>query len=88
MVWGRAAVSSAGAATRGRIGHVNVSVTQQVYAHRSDGLDQAMAEKLADLIQSYTDSSEADAARLITDLVTDLVTGGASAAETGLKGPT
>ena len=42
-----------------------------------------MAQKLGDLIQSSTDSGEAKAARLVTDLVT----GGTSAAEMGLSHP-
>ena len=40
-----------------------------------------MAQKLGDLIQSSTDSGEAKAARLVTDLVT----GGTLAAEMGLS---
>ena len=66
-----------------RIGHANMSVTLQIYAHRSQGRDQAMAQKLGDLIQSSTDSGEAKAARLVTDLVT----GGTLAAEMGLSHP-
>ena len=66
-----------------RIGHANMSVTLQIYAHRSQGRDQAMAQKLGDLIQSSTDSSEVKAARLVTDLVT----GGTLAAEMGLSHP-
>ena len=66
-----------------RIGHANMSVTLQIYAHRSQGRDQAMAQKLGDLIQSSTDSSEVKAARLVTDLVT----GGTLAAELGLSHP-
>ena len=42
-----------------------------------------MAQKLGDLIQSSTDSGEAKAARLVTDLVT----GGTLAAELGLSNP-
>lgn len=67
-----------------RIGHANMSVTLQIYAHRSHGRDQAMAQKLGDLIQSSTDAGEAKAARLVTDLVT----GGLFAPEFGLSGPT
>ena len=62
-----------------RIGHANMSVTLQIYGHRSHGRDQAMAQNLGDLIQSATDVGEAKAARLVTDLVT----GGASALEMG-----
>ena len=47
-----------------------MSVTLQIYAHRSQGRDQAMAQKLGDLIQSSADSGEAKAARLVMDLVT------------------
>ena len=53
-----------------RIGHANMSVTLQIYGHRSHGRDQAMAQNLGDLIQSATDVGEARAARLVTDLVT------------------
>ena len=42
-----------------------------------------MAQKCGDLIQSSTDSGEAKAARLVTDLVT----GGTLAAEMGLSHP-
>jgi len=63
-----------------RIGHANMSVTLQIYGHRSHGRDQAMAQNLGDLIQSATDVGEARAARLVTDLVT----GATSAAEMGL----
>ena len=42
-----------------------------------------MAQRLGDLIQSSTDSGEAKAARLVTDLVT----GGTLAAEMGLSHP-
>ena len=66
-----------------RIGHANMSVTMQIYGHRSHGRDQAMAQNLGDLIQSATDVSEARAARLVTDLVT----GATSAAEMGLTDP-
>lgn len=66
-----------------RIGHANMSVTLQIYAHRSHGRDQAMAQKLGDLIQSSTDAGETKAARLVTDLVT----GGLLAPELGLRGP-
>ena len=64
-----------------RIGHANMSVTLQIYGHRSHGRDQAMAQNLGDLIQSATDVGEAKAARLVTDLVT----GGTSSAEMGLN---
>ena len=37
---------------RDRIGHANISVTLQIYAHRSHGRDQAMAQKLGDLSRS------------------------------------
>ena len=47
-----------------RIGHANMSVTLQIYAHRSQGRDQAMAQKLGDLIQMSTDSGEAKATSL------------------------
>jgi len=66
-----------------RIGHANMSVTLQIYGHRSHGRDQAMAQNLGDLIQSATDVGEARAARLVTDLVT----GATSAAEMGLTDP-
>jgi site-specific recombinase XerD len=35
-----------------RIGHANMSVTLQIYTHRSHGRDKAMAQELGDLIQS------------------------------------
>jgi len=53
-----------------RIGHANMAVTLQIYTHRSHGRDQGMAQQLGELIQSATDSGQAKAARLVTDLVT------------------
>jgi integrase len=66
-----------------RIGHANMSVTLQIYGHRSHGRDQAMAQDLGELIQSATGLGEAKAARLVTDLVT----GGTPGAKMGLRGP-
>ena len=40
-----------------RIGHANTSITLQVYAHRSTGLDRSIAEKMSQLIAAATEAA-------------------------------
>jgi len=40
-----------------RIGHANTSITLQVYAHRSTGLDRPIAEKMSQLIAAATEAA-------------------------------
>ena len=43
-----------------RIGHANTSITLQVYAHRSTGLDRPMAEQMSRLIAAATEAARAE----------------------------